>query len=111
MSIDGWTDEDVVHIYNKYYSAFKKNEIMPFAATWMDLQTIILGEVNRTKTNMISLIRRIWKNDTSELTTEQRETHRLRELMFTRGEGIDWEFGTDMYTLIFKIDKQQGPMI
>ena len=49
----------MVHIYNKYYSAFKKNEIMPFAATWMDLQTIILGEVNRTKTNMISLIRRI----------------------------------------------------
>ena len=49
----------MVHIYNKYYSAFKKNEIMPFAATWMDLQTIILGEVNRTKTNMISLIHRI----------------------------------------------------
>ena len=29
----------------EYYSAIKKNEIMPFATTWMDLETIILSEV------------------------------------------------------------------
>ena len=33
-----------------YYSAIKKNETMPFAAAWMDLETIILSEVNQTKT-------------------------------------------------------------
>jgi len=37
--------ENVVHIYTmEYYSAIK-NEIMPFAATWMDLEIIILSEV------------------------------------------------------------------
>ena len=37
----------------EYYSAIKKNEIMPFAATWMDLEIIILSEVSQTKTNII----------------------------------------------------------
>ena len=49
------------HIYKmKYYSAIKKNEIMPFAPTWMDLDTVILSEVAQTeKDNIISLICRI----------------------------------------------------
>ena len=45
---------DVVHIYSmEYYSAMKKNKIMPFAATWMDLEIIILSEVSQTKANII----------------------------------------------------------
>ena len=32
----------------EYYSAIKKNEIMAFATTWMDLEIIILGEVRQT---------------------------------------------------------------
>ena len=56
--------EDVVYMYTmEYYSAINKNEIMPFAATWMDLKIIILSEVNQTEKNkyhMISLICRIF---------------------------------------------------
>ena len=37
----------------EYYSAIKKNEILPFAATWMDLENIILSEVSQRKTNII----------------------------------------------------------
>ena len=37
----------------EYYSAIKKNEIMPFAATWMGPEMIILSEVSQTKKNII----------------------------------------------------------
>ena len=37
----------------EYYSAIKKNEIMPFAATWMDVEMIVLSEVRKRKTNTI----------------------------------------------------------
>ena len=43
----------------EYYPAIKKNEIMPFAATWMDIEIILLSEVNQTekeKHNILSLI-------------------------------------------------------
>ena len=42
-----------------YYSAIKKNDIMPFAATWMDLEITILSEISQTEEDnfhMTSLI-------------------------------------------------------
>ena len=32
-----------------YYSAIKKNEVMPFAATWLDLDIVILSELSQTE--------------------------------------------------------------
>ena len=66
--------EDVIYIYIYIYIcaythththsgilfSHKKNEIMSFAATWMDLEIIILSEISQTgndKYHMISLIR------------------------------------------------------
>ena len=51
--------EDVVLYTVEYYSAIKKNEIMPFAATWMPLEIIILSVVSqkeKDKYHMISFI-------------------------------------------------------
>ena len=45
--------EDVVHIYNKILLSHKKNEVMPFEVTWMDLEITILSEVSQTETNII----------------------------------------------------------
>ena len=40
----------------EYYLAIKKNEIMPFAATWMDLELIILSEVSQKEKNKYRII-------------------------------------------------------
>ena len=57
--IDDWIRK-MWYIYTmEYYSAVKKNNIMPFAATWMKLETLILSEVSqkeKTRYHVISLI-------------------------------------------------------
>ena len=45
----GMDKEDVVHIHTGILLSHKKYEIMPFAATWMDLEIIILSEVRRER--------------------------------------------------------------
>ena len=56
---DDWTRKMWCICTMKYYSAIKKNKIMSFAATWMELETLILSEVSqkeKDKYHMISLI-------------------------------------------------------
>ena len=45
--------EDVVGIYDEILLNRKKNEIMPFAATQMDVEIVILSEVSQTKADII----------------------------------------------------------
>ena len=58
-STDEWIKK-VQYIYTmEYYSAIKKNEIMPFAAMWIDLENSMLSEIGPTEKDeyyMISLI-------------------------------------------------------
>ena len=60
-SRDDWIKKKwCVYIYTMdNYSAIKKNKVMPFAATWMELETLILSEVRqkeKDKYQIISLI-------------------------------------------------------
>ena len=54
MSINRGMDKaDVLHTHSGILLSHRKNEIMPFAATWMDPETVILSEVSQRKTSII----------------------------------------------------------
>ena len=63
MSTTRGTDtEDVIHIFNGTLLSHKKNRTVPSAATWMELEIVVLSEANQTqkdKYHMISLMCRI----------------------------------------------------
>ena len=50
----------MVHIPNGILLSHKKNKIMPFAATWMELETLILNEVNQKEKDKCHMISLIW---------------------------------------------------
>ena len=53
------------------YLAIKKNEIMPFAASWMDLDSVIMSEVKQEKLSYdIPYIHNLKRNDTNEFIYE-----------------------------------------
>ena len=69
-STEEWIKKNWYIYIMEYYSTTKKNKIMPFAATRMDLEIIILSEVSQTekdKYHTILLICGILKKGTNEL--------------------------------------------
>ena len=55
MSISRGMDRKMRYVYTMdyYYSAIKRNEIVPFAEMWMDLETVIQGEVSQRETQIL----------------------------------------------------------
>ena len=58
---DKWIKDDVVYTYThthtmEYHSVIKKNEIMPFAAIWMNREIIILSEVSQKEKDKYTLL-------------------------------------------------------
>ena len=87
------------YIYTReYYSAIKKNELMLFTATWMDLDSVMLSEVRQRVRNIIRHPLYVKCNKKWYKT----ETHRLKKWTYgCWGEGIVREVGKVIYTLLY----------
>ena len=116
MSINWWMDKEyVLHICDGILLSHKKNEMMLFTATWMDLKFIILSEVREIKISYD--ITYMWnlKYDINELILKQ--THRYREQTCSCQVGRKgawhrvkiWHWQVE--TLICRMDIQQGPTV
>ena len=67
--------EAVVYIYTmKHYSAIKKNGILPFAATWMDLEGILLSEISQRERQILYDIAYMWN-----LKNQQSSNYNIKE--------------------------------
>ena len=65
----------------EYYPVIKKNEMMPFTATWMDLEIVKLSDISQREREILHDIGykcNLKVNDTNEL-TKQKQIHRLRQ--------------------------------
>ena len=75
----------------EYYSAIKKNEILPFAATWIDLEIIIPSKSDRERQILydITYMWNLKKKIQIHLLTKQKQTHRHRKQTYgyQRGKG------------------------
>ena len=74
----------------EHYSSIKKNEIIPFAATWMDLEIIILSEISQAENNKyhdVTYMCNLERKDTNELTYKREiDPQTEKKLIVTKGE-------------------------
>ena len=72
-----------------YYSAIKMSEIMPFAATWMQLEIIILSEVSQPDKDK-SYITYMWNLKNNDINELIYKTEIENKLMVTKGDSGGW---------------------
>ena len=63
----------------EYYFAINKNEIIPFAATWMQLEMIILTEVSQRERQTLCDIPYMWSLKHDNEPIKQKQNHGCRE--------------------------------
>ena len=88
-SIDEWIKMQYIYTM-EYYSAIKKNKSLPFAATWMDLESTMLSEISqieKEKYCMISPICGIQNHNKLMNTTKKKQTHRVVTSGEREGQG------------------------
>ena len=104
--------EGLLHIYKEYYSGTKKNKIIAFVATWLDLEIFKLSEVSQTENKQISyhLYVESNKSDTKELIYKTEINSQISKsiLGLPKGkswiggeEGKNWEYRINIYTLLY----------
>ena len=82
-SIGSWIKKKWYTYTTEYYSAMKKNEIMPFSAIWMDLESVILSEVSQRRRNI--LLHPLNVESKKKLTNRKRLTDFKNKLMVAGG--------------------------
>ena len=68
LPIDKWRKKKWCLYTMESYSAIKKNEILPFATRWIDLESIMLSKISKSEKDKYNVISLMWKlrNKTNE---------------------------------------------
>ena len=74
----------------EFYSAIKKNKIMPFVATWMELETLTLSEVSQKEKDKYHMISHICYRAQMNLSTEKKNMALENRLVVAKGEEGGW---------------------
>ena len=82
----------MVHINSEIMLSHKKNEILPFATAWMDLEGIMLSEMSQSEKDKYHNFTYVWYLKNKNEQNETRHTGTENTLMVARGERC-WETG------------------
>ena len=95
----------------EYYSAINRTKVVPFAATWMQLEILILSEISEIPYDITYMQNLKYGTNDPIYKTETDQGHgdqtRICQGAGMGGSGMDWEFGVgwQMQTTTFRMDK------
>ena len=110
--------EREIYTHNGILLSHKKKDIIPYEATWMDLEIVILSEVSQTEEDKYYTVSHpcgIQNTTQVNIPRKQKQTHRhRRQTVVVKWEGgvgrggvWDWQ----RQTITYGVDKQQTPTV